>query len=195
MSSPPLRIGLLGEPELVVRGLGPLLATADEGAVDLRVVPAATAQHEVDVVLLDPQPPDGRGPASRTAWIAGVAPARVLAWTWRLHPAVVRGTLAAGAHGIVAKSAPAAELLRAMRTVAGGGSVVPPTEPMFPGLSDRQSEVLVLIGQGLSNDEIAATLRVSVNSVKTYIREIYSRTGTSRRTQAVAWAHRHGWSH
>ena len=64
----------------------------------------------------------------------------------------------------------------------------------FPGLSQRESEVLVLIGRGLSNQEIAEQLYVSVNSVKTYIRQVYAKTGATRRTQAVAWAHEHGWT-
>ena len=64
---------------------------------------------------------------------------------------------------------------------------------VFPGLSQRESEVLVLIGRGLSNQEIADRIYVSVNSVKTYIRQIYAKTGATRRTQAVAWAHEHGW--
>ncbi|TIC83968.1 response regulator transcription factor [Nocardioides sp. GY 10127] len=194
MSISPLRVGVLGEPELVVRGLGPLLAAAGEVDVDLRVVPAPTPQREVDVVLLDPYPLDRHDTTARLTWIEAVAPARVLGWGWRLHPALVRRTLSAGARGVVAKTCGGVELLAALRTVATGGSVVPPTGPMFPGLSDRQAEVLVLIGLGQSNDEIAASLGVSVNSVKTYIREIYQRTGTARRTQAVAWAHRHGWA-
>ena len=63
----------------------------------------------------------------------------------------------------------------------------------FPGLSTRESEVLALICEGLSNQEVADRLFVSVNSVKTYIRQVYGKTGVTRRTQAVAWAHRHGW--
>ena len=57
------------------------------------------------------------------------------------------------------------------------------------------SDVLKLICRGMSNLEIAAELYVSVNSVKTYIRQVYQKTGVTRRTQAVAWAHRQGYSH
>jgi DNA-binding CsgD family transcriptional regulator len=55
------------------------------------------------------------------------------------------------------------------------------------GLSTREAEVLELICRGMSNLEIADQLFVSVNSVKTYVRQIYQKIGVSRRAQAVAW--------
>ena len=60
------------------------------------------------------------------------------------------------------------------------------------GLSARESEVLALITQGLSNQEIAERTYLSINSVKTYIRTGYRKIGVSRRSQAVAWGMRHG---
>ena len=56
------------------------------------------------------------------------------------------------------------------------------------GLSARESEVLALIAQGLSNQEIADGAFLSINSVKTYIRSAYRKIGVERRTQAVLWA-------
>ena len=60
------------------------------------------------------------------------------------------------------------------------------------GLSARESEVLCLIAQGLSNQEIADRAYLSINSVKTYIRSAYRKIGVERRTQAVLWATRNG---
>ena len=59
-------------------------------------------------------------------------------------------------------------------------------------LSPREHDVLRLIAGGLSNQEIAATLYVSINSVKTYIRSAYRKIGVGRRSQAVVWAVQHG---
>ena len=59
------------------------------------------------------------------------------------------------------------------------------------GLSRRESDVLALIVEGLSNQEIATHLFVSINSVKAYIRSAYRKIGVTRRTQAVTWAIRH----
>ena len=110
----------------------------------------------------------------------------------------VRQALDAGAHGYLGKTASGAELLAALEAVARGERPTPDLHPRrpgvdFPGLSTRESEVLALICEGLSNQEVAERLFVSVNSVKTYIRQVYGKTGVTRRTQAVAWAHRHGW--
>jgi DNA-binding NarL/FixJ family response regulator len=60
------------------------------------------------------------------------------------------------------------------------------------GLSERESQVLSLIVQGKSNQEIAAAIFLSINSVKTYIRSAYRKLGVSSRTQAVAWGIRQG---
>ena len=59
-------------------------------------------------------------------------------------------------------------------------------------LSTREAEVLDLICCGMSNLEIAEQLFVSVNSVKTYVRQIYQKIGVARRAQAVAWGLGHG---
>ena len=59
-------------------------------------------------------------------------------------------------------------------------------------LSTREAEVLDLICRGMSNLEIADQLFVSVNSVKTYVRQIYQKIGVARRAQAVAWGLAHG---
>jgi NarL family two-component system response regulator LiaR len=60
-----------------------------------------------------------------------------------------------------------------------------------PPLSPREVELLQLIAQGLSNEEIAELMSVSVNSVKSYIRSAYRKIGVTRRTQAVLWALSH----
>ncbi|WP_309648576.1 helix-turn-helix transcriptional regulator [Nocardioides sp.] len=61
-------------------------------------------------------------------------------------------------------------------------------------LSAREAQVIGLIVQGLSNDEIAATVFLSINSVKTYIRTAYRKIGVTRRAQAVVWGMTHGFA-
>ena len=60
------------------------------------------------------------------------------------------------------------------------------------GLTQRESEVLALITQGLTNQEIADKAYISINSVKTYVRTAYRKIGVSRRAQAVSWGMDHG---
>ena len=64
--------------------------------------------------------------------------------------------------------------------------------PAGHGLSDREEQVLSLIAEGLTNREIADHSYISINSVKTYVRSAYRKIGVSSRSQAVAWALRHG---
>ena len=195
--SRPVRLGVVDETELVTHGLaGMLRPFAEKVSFSVLREPAETTGF--DVVLCDPF--NGGHVADRLERIPALAPAKVLVFTWHDHPNRRRRAIEAGAHGYLSKAATTRELLTAVDAILRGTPVpVPPGAGEegphdFPGLSQRESEVLVLIGRGLSNQEIADKLYVSVNSVKTYIRQVYAKTGVTRRTQAVAWAHEHGWT-
>ena len=105
--------------------------------------------------------------------------------------------LAAPEIGIVA------EPIRALRAIHEGQSVVAPPLPglsaqghQVPNEADmltaRERETLAFIATGRSNDEIAQEMRISLNSVKSYIRSAYRKTGVHSRSQAVLWAVTHG---
>ena len=86
-----------------------------------------------------------------------------------------------------------------MPTATGPGARrgAPPRRPRGgpgreAGLTAREAEVLALITQGLSNQEIAQRSYLSINSVKTYIRTAYRKIGVERRAQAVVWGMQHG---
>jgi NarL family two-component system response regulator LiaR len=109
----------------------------------------------------------------------------------------VQAALGAGCAGYVFKGSSEERLVTALERVYAGERVVE-TGPdradgtlagVWPGrehgLTPRESEILALICQGLTNDTIAATLFLSVNSVKTYIRTLYRKIGVQRRSQAV----------
>ncbi|GGO78929.1 DNA-binding response regulator [Nocardioides deserti] len=181
----PVRVSIVDESELVVAGVeGMLGARADR--VRLVELP------EADVVLCDPV---GR-PLDTEAYLAEVArrtPARLVVYTWRMDQGNVRRAVAAGAHGFVSKAAGADELVRVLELVHRGESVPVPPPSSGDQLSAREAEVLELICRGRSNLEIAAELYVSVNSVKTYIRQIYAKIGVARRSQAVAWGIERGY--
>ena len=130
--------------------------------------------------------------------------AKVVLYTWHLEEVIVTEALAKGARGCLSKAMAADELVRAIEEVHAGSVVVsddpgpeaPVTTEEWPGrehgLSPRESEVLALIAQGLSNQEIAERAYLSINSIKTYIRSAYRKIGVARRTQAVLWATRNG---
>jgi DNA-binding NarL/FixJ family response regulator len=191
----PVRLGVLDEPELVVTGLAGMLEPhADR--VELAVLDGSTTSTDgLDVVLCDPLLRD-RDLRDHVEQVSGLGRARVLVYTWNTRAPGLSEAIDAGALGIVPKSSTTGELLAAVEAAHRGESIddTPRDTDLFPLLSQRESDVLLLICRGLSNLEIAAELYVSVNSVKTYIRQIYQKTGVTRRTQAVAWAHRQGHS-
>ncbi|MDX3359296.1 response regulator [Streptomyces griseoaurantiacus] len=119
--------------------------------------------------------------------------------------------LRAGARGYLTKDAGGEEILRAVRSVVSGqaglapsvqrrllerldrpGTVVTSPEEAPDGLTVREVEVLVLIAEGLSNQEIARRLHVSTATVKTHINNMFAKTGLKDRAQAVRYAFRKG---
>lgn len=104
--------------------------------------------------------------------------------------------LDAGARGFVLKEAPLADLVRAVETVAAGGTYVDPvlagvlirSTDQLPHLTERQRDVLRLLADGLSNEEIGRRLYISPETVRTHVRKAMARLGADTRTQAVAMA-------
>ena len=128
----------------------------------------------------------------------------------RLHlelpPDLVEGARQQGVSGYLSKALPARELVAALEacTPARSWSARPPgrSRPIngldWPGrgegLTDRESEILALITQGLSNADVARLTYLSPNTVKSYIRTIYRKIGVASRTQAVLWGVRNGFT-
>lgn len=191
---PPLRIALVDEPELVTAGVASMLERhRPHDGPTLRLVEPEPGSR-ADLVLCDPvgraDPPE-QYLASLTARFA----TPLVAFTWTTDPSLVRRVLAGGARAWVPKTASSERLVEALTGVyAGSGGSSFASAPPAPAvaLSRREREVLALICRGHSNAEIAEELYVSVNSVKTYVRQVYQKTGVSRRAQAVAWGLEHG---
>ncbi|MEV8423080.1 response regulator transcription factor [Streptomyces niveus] len=165
-----------------------------------------------DVVVMDVRMPVLDGiEATRLLAGAGVTHAvKVLVVTTFNLDAYVYEALRAGASGFLLKDAPPAQLLHGIRTVATGAALLDPevtrrlvgvhaarirpverTPDDLP-VTPRELEVLHLIADGLSNSEIAATLQISQETVKTFVSRILSKLGLRDRVQAVVFAYRHG---
>lgn len=127
---------------------------------------------------------------------------RVVAFTWNVQPDLVKRALEAGVAGYIAKSVTAEELVDLIERVHAGEQVVPQVDESVEnfgtwpgrehGLTDREAEVLALITQGYSNDEIAKHVYLGINTVKTHIRKAYRKIGATRRAEAVLWGIDHG---
>ncbi|WP_024876885.1 response regulator [Saccharomonospora piscinae] len=207
---------LVDDHEVVRRGLRDLLS--DEP--DIEVVAEAGSADEALAVALHLEPDvavvDVRLGENETD---GIALCREL----RSRPAAVRclvltafddeeamlGAIMAGASGYLLKQVRGQDVVHAVREVAAGRSLLDPLTtarlldrmrgPSAPDplavLSDRERSVLDLIGQGLSNREIAERLFLAEKTVKNYVTSLLAKLGMRRRTQAAAWVARHGEHH
>ncbi|TMU96734.1 response regulator transcription factor [Streptomyces sp. DASNCL29] len=165
-----------------------------------------------DVVVMDVRMPVLDGiEATRLLAGAGVRrPVKVLVVTTFNLDTYVYEALRAGASGFLLKDAPPSQLLHGIRTVATGAALLDPDvtrqlvgryaarirppegAPDDIPLTPRELEVLRLIANGLSNSEIAATLVISQETVKTFVSRILTKLGLRDRVQAVVYAYRQG---
>ncbi|MFO0847223.1 MAG: response regulator transcription factor [Gemmataceae bacterium] len=204
-----LRVFVADDHPVVRGGLRGLIDAQPDMAVVGEAYDGTTAAGQVvavrpDVVVMDVSMPGGGG-AAATERIRRAAPGvKVLALTAHEDRGYLRLMLAAGASGYVLKRAAAAELVRAIRCVAGGevyldpavaGELLPaaPADPPAVELSDRETEVVRLIALGYSNKEIAARLGLSVKTVETYKARSLEKLGLHSRVDLVRYATRRGW--
>jgi DNA-binding NarL/FixJ family response regulator len=191
-----IAVGVYDEPEVIVAGVDGMLSRNGRLAKVVTISPGAE-EASVDVLICDPV---GRRVQIEEylGAITTMTVAPVLVFTWSNSPSSLRRSLDAGARGVVSKSVSASDLAAAVVAVHRGETVQPGPSGLAGSrdgsaeLSARETEVLELICRGLSNLEIADQLFVSVNSVKTYVRQIYQKIGVGRRAQAVAWGLAHG---
>jgi DNA-binding NarL/FixJ family response regulator len=173
-----------------------------------------TAALRPDVVLMDVRMPGVDGIEATAAITGAGGPAKVLILTTYDLDHYVYAGLRAGASGFLLKDAPPADLLAAIRTVAGGEAVLAPSAtrrlidrfvPLLPdpertsrrdrlleALTDREREVFRLLARGQSNREIASGLHLSESTVKIHVGHILAKLNLRDRVQAVVEAYESG---
>jgi NarL family two-component system response regulator LiaR len=156
-----------------------------------------------DVILMDLMMPEMGGIAATRAILAEHAEIRIIAMTSFEEEQLVQGVLAAGAISYLLKNVTSDELVSAIRAAALGRSTLSPEaarvlvqatrptkQPLFD-LTEREMEVLNLVAQGQSNQQIADTLVISLATVKAHISNILSKLQVSSRSEAIAYAIKH----
>ncbi|MCZ2821669.1 response regulator transcription factor [Modestobacter sp. VKM Ac-2977] len=211
----PVRLLLVDDDALVRAGLRAVLASAP----DLRVVGEAgdgadaidaVLRHRPDVVLMDVRMPRMDGLAATAALTARPDAPRVLVLTTFDLDEHVFGALQAGASGFLLKDTPPRELVQAVRVVAAGEAMLSPTATRrlitrytdtgadvrrqdalarIETLTDREREVLLAVGRGLSNAEIGKELFLSEATVKSHVSRVFTKLGTANRVQVAILAH------
>lgn len=190
-----LTIALAPDAALVIAGVTALLRSAGPDVTVVAVTDRIGHRTAHDVVLYDP-----------LVWDPSTLPTppRVLvAWSWSTRGDVATQARLQGAAALLSKHLPSVELLASLRSLRAGrseGFVVGPTtdsdrparSTRSDGLTGRELEMLQMIAEGRTNDEIARQLFLSINSVKTYIRTAYRKVGITRRPQAVLWGAHEG---
>ncbi|MEV8565990.1 response regulator transcription factor [Streptomyces sp. NPDC051322] len=181
-------------------------------AVDGRQAIAQVAALRPDVVLMDIRMPELNGIEATREIVAADSAAKVLVLTTFDLDEYVYQALRAGASGFLLKDASARQLADGVRVVASGEALLAPTvtkrlisefsrlsdTPRQPSLTqlgdltERETEVLVLIAQGLSNAEIASRLVVAESTIKTHVSRILVKLGLRDRTQAAVFAYETG---
>lgn len=211
-----IRVILVDDQELVRAGFRMVLdaqndlcvvGEAGDGAEALRLLRGTKA----DVVVMDVRMPVMDGvTATRHICSTGPTP-RVLVLTTFDTEADAFAALQAGASGFLLKNVPPEELLRAIRVVAGGESVVAPyltrrlldrfADQLTPtaakvlpdaGLTEREHEVLLLVARGLSNAEISTKLHLAEATVKTHVGRVLAKLSLRDRVQIVVFAYESG---
>jgi DNA-binding NarL/FixJ family response regulator len=203
-----IRVFLLDDHEVVRRGVAELLGAEP----DLEVVGEASTAVEAlsrvpavrpDVAVLDVRLPDGDGVTVCRELRSLFPDLRCLMLTSFADDEALFDAIMAGASGYVLKQIRGTDLVGAIRTVAGGQSLLDPrttarvlermrsaAAPKDPlaGLSEQERAVLELIGQGLTNREIGERMFLAEKTVKNYVSHLLAKLGLQRRTQAAILA-------
>ena len=209
VDKPSVKLLLVDDHEVVRLGLRALFGTvahitvAGEAATVAEAV-AVARRCQPDVVLMDVRLPDGSG-VDACRQIRSESPrTRVLMLTSYADEEAVVAAVMAGAAGYLLKQTDSERLIEAVEVVARGDSLLDPSitrtvlewmrrlgvqassDPLI-GLSEQERKILLLIAEGKTNREIATTLILSENTVKTYVSNILQKLNLTRRSEAAAF--------
>lgn len=215
-----IRVLLADDQALIRGGFAALVDSADDLAVAGEAIDGADAVRQTralrpDVVLMDVRMPgvDGLTACQQITGDPALAAVKILVLTTFEQDDYILAALQAGASGFLGKGASPTQLLDAIRVVARGESLLSPgatrvvieralaataavspnqSGPDLSTLTGREREIVVLVAQGLSNDEIAARLFVSPLTAKTHVNRAMAKLGARDRAQLVVLAYRAG---
>ena len=213
MDAPPLRVMLVDDHEVVRDGIKALLATADDIVVcaEASSVRQAVAEAEralPDVIVMDVRLSDGSGIEATRDIRAARPKTQVLMLTSFADDEALYASIMAGAAGYVLKQIQGTELVRAIRTVGAGQSLLDPAvtrtvldrlrkgkhllrDEKLARLSPQEERILGLVADGKTNKQAGEELRLAEKTVKNYLSSILAKLEVARRAEAAAYLARH----
>lgn len=202
----PITVALVDDYDVVLKGLAHMFDDYRDRVVVAELDANAAMSDSVDIVLYDSFAQPESDHDQIAALVANPRARRVVVYTWNFQPELVDEARRIGVHGYLSKTLPAAQLVAALEAIHAGETVIseqPRRAPSAPGLdwpgrregiTDRESEILALITQGMSNADVARLTYLSPNTVKSYIRSVYRKIEVTSRTQAVVYGIGHGFA-
>jgi DNA-binding NarL/FixJ family response regulator len=213
MSSPILRVMLVDDHEVVRSGIKALLADSGDIVVtaescSVRDAVAVADRFAPDVVVMDVRLSDGSGIEATRDIRARRPNTKVLMLTSFADDQALFASILAGASGYVLKQINAEDLLRAVRTVAAGGSLLDPgvtgrvlerlrsgkhllRDERLARLSPQEERILQLVADGLTNKQIGDQLGLAEKTIKNYMSSVLTKLRVGRRAEAAAYLARH----
>jgi DNA-binding NarL/FixJ family response regulator len=213
MAQPPLRVMLVDDHEVVRGGIRAMLQATDDivvtaEAASVREAIDEAARARPDVIVMDVRLTDGSGIEATRQIRADRPESKVLMLTSFADDEALFASIMAGASGYVLKQVNAAELLRAIRAVGRGESLLDPAvttsvldrlrkgkhlmqDEKLSRLSPQEERILTAVADGKTNREIGDDLHLAEKTVKNYVSSILSKLEVARRAEAAAYLARH----
>lgn len=205
MERKPVQIALYNDSQVIAQGLKSMLAPFEDRVALVEEEVETPGEGPIDLTLIDTCISASMQRLDETVFSAVAG--QVVAYSWNMHPRLVEDALSRGYRGYLSKELVGKDLVKVLERIDKGEVVVSPDPHVghattlnhgatWPGrddgLSRRESDMIVMIVDGYTNNEIAEGLYIGINSVKSYIRTAYRKIQVERRSQAVRWGLENG---
>jgi DNA-binding NarL/FixJ family response regulator len=195
-----IHVGLVDDHPAVIGGIEATLARTPDVTVVARAGTIAAAAEmlactDIDVVLMDIRLPDGNGLELLARTMHTTRPAVIVLSSFEATQ-YIAAAMRFGAQGFLLKTAPLEDLVDAIRTVAGGGTAFAPRDlfaARYVALTPHERELVRLVIDARSNDEIAGSFQTQRKTVETQLSRLYERVGVTSRVELAIRAEREGW--
>ncbi|HET7071516.1 MAG TPA: response regulator transcription factor [Nocardioides sp.] len=198
-----IRLAIVNDYEVVVRGLASMLRSYSDRIEVVELDAGTDPAARVDIALFDTFAQSFRDRERIARLVRDPRVGKVVVYTWGADDPSAGSGQPPGIAAYVSKRLAAADLVTALERIhadepvrrqdSGHGPLVGGDWPgREEGLTARESEVLSLVTQGYSNNDIVETTMLSINSIKSYIRSAYRKIGVTTRSRAILWGIDHG---